>query len=328
MTREDFDNLTPEQIEKMKTTLKERFELSAQIDDINKSIESLKEQFKDINSKIDAFIDEYNNAPVERKIELLDEAEELKKQYEEIKNKIEELEKQKAEKEEKLEELNKLNEKTSVVNFIKDKIVRVNNKLIINKEKGFKTTKGSIKEWIKKDLKKGVIYKTASNIKSKMPEIKDAIVQKSVEVKDGVKEWAKQDIQNSVGYNVAETIKEKAPEIKEEISNNLTSAKFKINKSKDAIARAPKKAISGIKAVFNKISTKVGNVTKVVVAKTERFANIVKASVTDEIERQKNIAQIKMDTKSNLKELKRAAIEEQKRRIEEENAKHKIARSM
>ena len=315
MTMDDFLNSTPEDIKEAVERKTKGKDLADEISVLTKDVAELERQLEAVKSEINAWLEDYNNGLFDGLAERVDD---LKNGVEEktaaLKEKREELEK----KQEEYKELVEKEEKDKKREKISSKIKSAFNKLKINKEEGLKATKkaaktvgalgafivikgneklkavatnvkekaNSAKEWVKDDLKKGVVYNTAEFVKEKAPA-------------------------------VVETVKEKAPEVAETVKENVSKAKLKVDKARSAIATAPKKAIGGIKSAFAKVSEKIGNARKVVVAAGTRFANIVKETVSDEVEYIKDSSEINRKKKEQLEAYKKH-LEEEARALREE----------
>ena len=145
MTREEFDSLTSEDIQKIRENLKERRIIKSEIEKLNVELEPLYKSFDELDEQIDTWLNLYSDEMDELKQdELLEQAAELKKQMEEIQNQISKLESEKDEKEAELAALNNKKEENvepKFVSFIKESTDKIKNKLKINKKDGIKATK-------------------------------------------------------------------------------------------------------------------------------------------------------------------------------------------
>lgn len=344
ITREELDNYNYDELDLLSENLQKSSIIGKEIAKIDESIKENDIELGKIDSLKDELVDKFNYAIDDaEKSKVIEEFKELKKKEEEILLKKDELEAKKEELEEQKNMLfNNEKEKVGTIRFFKEKSNKIREKLAIKKEEGFKLPKHKAKEyadkekekvklsertrniftkvskWAKEDLKRGVGYKVAETIKEKAPEVKEQI--KAAPGK--VKEWAKEDLKQGVGYKAVETIKEKAPEIKENLHEARRKVGFRINRVTSAIARAPKSARDGLINTFNKAATWVNGKREVIVAKTERFANIAKARVEAAVNRNEQLRQLREDKKRLLEDYKKNVIgkyEEQARKaIEDE----------
>ena len=325
MTREEFNNLTSEDINLMRENLKKKRQLKAEIEEIDKALEPLNEKFNELDVKINSWIEEYNKSDELRQDELLAQAEELKRQMMEVQEKIAELEEERENKE---EELNQSTEERKAdpkfISFLKEQGNIIKNKIKINKEEGIKTTKKKAKEYKEKEKENMPLSLKAARyfakiyvnhkINSARRYVKRELFKENVKEKaKAAADWVKEDIKKGYGYKAAEYINNNKDEIKKVV-------KLKINRAKSSIARTTKKAVGGIVNLFSNISTYVDNKKTVIVAKTERFINIQKARYEAIKDYNASISELRKNKRVALEEYKKQI--EEKERIEREELKN------
>ncbi len=311
MTMEEFLNSTPDDIKEAVSKLENVNELSDEISSLEEEINEIERQLSAVKDEINAWLDDFNNNISNN---LSERAVKLKDAYEQkisdLKTKNEELETKKEEYEEIVNNVKKQKQREKISSVIKNNLIK------IDKSKGIKTTK----KVAKTVAALGVIAVVKTTDKFK--EIASKVKENTIEAK----EWAKEDLKKGVGYKTAEIIKEKAPEVVDNIKETVSKVKIKIDKTKSSITKVPKKAISGVRNAFSKISIKTNGIKKVVVSKSTRLYNRIKDSVSNEVEYLKEANDINKQKREQL-EAYRKQLEEEARLMKEQ-ARAKTGKSL
>lgn len=202
MTREEFDNFTIDDFSSFRDNLKQKNVLNKEIDGLKELLMPIENSLSDLNKEID---EELTNFNTNSSLTNFDKLRGLKEKQINLSEKVKFLKIEIESKEKELDSLNNIKKEKRIIRFEKGDASKIVNKLRFNKE-GLKLTKASVnkykekltnisitrkatdifdkvkdiipskeevKDFIKEDLKKGVVYGTYKKVNEKMPEIRE-----------------------------------------------------------------------------------------------------------------------------------------------------------
>lgn len=202
MTREEFDNFTIDDFSSFRDNLKQKNVLNKEIDGLKELLMPIENSLSDLNKEID---EELTNFNTNSSLTNFDKLRGLKEKQINLSEKVKFLKTEIESKEKELDSLNSIKKEKRIIRFEKGDTSKIVNKLRFNKE-GLKLTKASVnkykekltnisitrkatdifdkvkdiipskeevKDFIKEDLKKGVVYGTYKKVNEKMPEIRE-----------------------------------------------------------------------------------------------------------------------------------------------------------
>lgn len=202
MTREEFDNFTIDDFSSFRDNLKQKNVLNKEIDGLKELLMPIENSLSDLNKEID---EELTNFNTNSSLTNFDKLRGLKEKQINLSEKVKFLKTEIESKEKELDSLNNIKKEKRRIRFEKGDTSKIVNKLRFNKE-GLKLTKASVnkykerltnisitrkatdifdkvkdiipskeevKDFIKEDLKKGVVYGTYKKVNEKMPEIRE-----------------------------------------------------------------------------------------------------------------------------------------------------------
>lgn len=202
MTREEFDNFTIDDFSSFRDNLKQKNVLNKEIDGLKELLMPIENSLSDLNKEID---EELANFNTNSSLTNFDKLRGLKEKQINLSEKVKFLKTEIESKEKELDSLNNIKKEKRRIRFEKGDTSKIVNKLRFNKE-GLKLTKASVnkykekltnisitrkatdifdkvkdiipskeevKDFIKEDLKKGVVYGTYKKVNEKMPEIRE-----------------------------------------------------------------------------------------------------------------------------------------------------------
>ena len=202
MTREEFDNFTIDDFSSFRDNLKQKNVLNKEIDGLKELLMPIENSLSDLNKEID---EELTNFNTNSSLTNFDKLRGLKEKQINLSEKVKFLKTEIESKEKELDSLNNIKKEKRIIRFEKGDTSKIVNKLRFNKE-GLKLTKASVnkykekltnisitrkatdifdkvkdiipskeevKDFIKEDLKKGVVYGTYKKVNEKMPEIRE-----------------------------------------------------------------------------------------------------------------------------------------------------------
>lgn len=202
MTREEFDNFTIDDFSSFRDNLKQKNVLNKEIDGLKELLMPIENSLSDLNKEID---EELTNFNTNSSLTNFDKLRGLKEKQINLSEKVKFLKTEIESKEKELDSFNNIKKEKRIIRFEKGDTSKIVNKLRFNKE-GLKLTKASVnkykekltnisitrkatdifdkvkdiipskeevKDFIKEDLKKGVVYGTYKKVNEKMPEIRE-----------------------------------------------------------------------------------------------------------------------------------------------------------
>ena len=202
MTREEFDNFTIDDFSSFRENLKQKNVLNKEIDGLKELLMPIEISLSDLNKEID---EELINFNTNSSLTNFDKLRGLKEKQINLSEKVKFLKSEIESKEKELDSLNNIKKEKRRIRFEKANASKIVNKLRFKKE-GLKLTKASVnkykekltnisitrkatdifdkvkdiipskeevKDFIKEDLKKGVVYGTYKKVNEKMPEIRE-----------------------------------------------------------------------------------------------------------------------------------------------------------
>ena len=202
MTREEFDNFTIDDFSSFRENLKQKNVLNKEIDGLKELLMPIENSLSDLNKEID---EELINFNTNSSLTNFDKLRGLKEKQINLSEKVKFLKTEIESKEKELDSLNNIKKEKRRIRFEKANASKIVNKLRFKKE-GLKLTKASVnkykekltnisitrkatdifdkvkdiipskeevRDYVKEDLKKGVLYGTYKKVNEKMPEIRE-----------------------------------------------------------------------------------------------------------------------------------------------------------
>lgn len=360
MTREEFDKLSSEEINKMRDNIKSRKLVKEELTALKDEIKPLYEEYKELNSNINEWLNKFNNELNEDiKDSLLEEATKIKERKSELEVELDSLEQKIEEKNKEYYALLDTKEFNMYVKFSKEAIKNAN-KVVVDTSEGVKTTKKEINEVelkeekiplrtivARKFAKKYVDYlikkqeKNEKVIESKEKKEEDIsdVVEEFEELSNSGKKLDNSkmnlylDLYNKINSSNIEN-KEKYKDMFDkrlEENNKLvdrkTVSKFKINKKTSAIAKATGAIAISARNTFYELTRLGGKLGNKIYIKSERLKLMYAAKMKSKEE----YAKLREEKKNSLEGYKNL-LEERIKLQEEEIAENyqeakKIAKS-